>query len=41
MTKLNTIPTIEFTTAEIFENWLEKNHDNSNGLWLKIFKKNL
>jgi uncharacterized protein YdeI (YjbR/CyaY-like superfamily) len=40
MTKLNTIPTIEFKTAEAFETWLEKNHDNSNGLWLKIFKKN-
>ncbi len=34
------IPTIEFKTAEAFETWLEKNHDNSNGLWLKIFKKN-
>ncbi len=39
MAKLNTIPTIEFKTAEAFETWLEKNHDNSNGLWLKIFKK--
>jgi uncharacterized protein YdeI (YjbR/CyaY-like superfamily) len=39
MTKLNTIPTIEFKTAKAFETWLEKNHDNSNGLWLKIFKK--
>jgi uncharacterized protein YdeI (YjbR/CyaY-like superfamily) len=39
MTKLSTIPTIEFKTAEIFEAWLEKNHDNSDGLWLKIFKK--
>jgi uncharacterized protein YdeI (YjbR/CyaY-like superfamily) len=39
MTKLNTIPTIEFKTTEAFETWLEKNRDNSNGLWLKIFKK--
>jgi uncharacterized protein YdeI (YjbR/CyaY-like superfamily) len=39
MTKLNTIPTIEFKTAETFETWLEKNYGNSNGLWLKIFKK--
>jgi uncharacterized protein YdeI (YjbR/CyaY-like superfamily) len=39
MTKLNTIPIIEFKTAEAFETWLIKNHDNSNGLWLKIFKK--
>src|SRR5690606_32295870 len=39
MTKLNILPTIEFKTAEAFETWLVKNHDNSNGLWLKIFKK--
>ncbi len=39
MTILNTIPTIEFKTAEAFETWLVKNHDNSNGIWLKIFKK--
>lgn len=40
MTKLNTLPTIEFQTAESFETWLVENHDNSTGLWLKIFKKN-
>lgn len=39
MTKLNASPIIEFKTAETFETWLSKNHDNSNGLWLKIFKK--
>src|SRR5690606_3727707 len=39
MTKLNTIPTKEFKTAGTFETWLEKNHDSSNGLWIKIFKK--
>ena len=39
MTKLNTLPTIEFKTAETFETWLEKHHDNASGLWLKIFKK--
>jgi uncharacterized protein YdeI (YjbR/CyaY-like superfamily) len=39
MTELNTIPIIEFKKAESFETWLQKNHDNSNGLWLKIFKK--
>lgn len=39
MTKLNPLPTIEFKTAEAFEKWLEKNHKNSNGIWLKIFKK--
>ncbi|HRG33105.1 MAG: YdeI/OmpD-associated family protein [Saprospiraceae bacterium] len=39
MSLLNTIPIIEFKTAETFETWLEKNQDNLNGLWLKIFKK--
>ena len=39
MTKLNTIPIIEFKTSETFETWLINNHDNSTGLWIKIFKK--
>ncbi len=39
MINLNTIPILEFKTPETFETWLIKNHDNSNGLWLKIFKK--
>ena len=39
MTKLNTLPTLEFKTAKSFETWLEKNFDNSIGIWLKIFKK--
>lgn len=40
MTKLNTIPILEFKTSESFETWLVENYDNSNGFWLKIFKKN-
>ncbi|MGV3509486.1 MAG: YdeI/OmpD-associated family protein [Sphingobacteriaceae bacterium] len=40
MTKLIADPIIEFKTAETFETWLIKNHDNSNGIWLKLFKKN-
>lgn len=39
MAKLTILPTIEFKTSEAFETWLVKNHDNSTGLWLKIFKK--
>lgn len=39
MTKVKTPPIIEFKTAKAFETWLVKNHDSSNGLWLKIFKK--
>ena len=40
MTQLNTSPIIEFKTSETFETWLVENYDKSNGLWLKIFKKN-
>ena len=39
MTKLNTIPIIEFKSTKTFEAWLLKNHETSSGLWLKIFKK--
>lgn len=39
MTKQITIPIVVFKTVETFETWLVKNHDNSNGLWIKIFKK--
>jgi uncharacterized protein YdeI (YjbR/CyaY-like superfamily) len=39
MTKLNALPILEFKTAKTFETWLKKNH-GTNGLWLKIFKKN-
>ena len=39
MTEPNTIPIIEFETAETFETWLVRNHDDSKGLWIKIFKK--
>lgn len=39
MTPLKALPTKEFKTAGIFETWLEKNHDSSNGIWLRIFKK--
>lgn len=40
MSKLGTLPTIEFKSAILFEYWLEKNHALSNGIWLKIYKKN-
>ncbi|XDD46695.1 YdeI family protein [Leptospira sp. WS39.C2] len=39
MTQLDTIPTIEFKSQKTFETWLDKNHKSSNGIWLKIFKK--
>jgi len=39
MTKPSPLPTIAFESTEIFETWLEKNHDTSSGIWMKIFKK--
>jgi uncharacterized protein YdeI (YjbR/CyaY-like superfamily) len=39
MTKLKTVPILEFKTARVFETWLKRNHNDSTGLWLKIFKK--
>ncbi|MCG6150230.1 YdeI/OmpD-associated family protein [Leptospira levettii] len=35
----NTLPIIEFLSAESFEIWLEKNQKSSIGIWIKIFKK--
>jgi uncharacterized protein YdeI (YjbR/CyaY-like superfamily) len=40
--QLNTLITLlicEFKTAKAFETWLRKNHEQSSGIWLKIFKK--
>ena len=39
MTKPDTTPILAFKTAKTFETWLTKNHDSSNGIWIKIFKK--
>ena len=33
------LPTLLFATAEDFEEWLERNHGRSDGLWLKVAKK--
>ena len=33
------IPIISFASDKEWEYWLVKNHANSNGLWLRIFKK--
>jgi uncharacterized protein YdeI (YjbR/CyaY-like superfamily) len=37
--QINVLPILEFKSAKTFETWLLKNHAKSNGLWLKIFKK--
>jgi uncharacterized protein YdeI (YjbR/CyaY-like superfamily) len=32
--------TLSFTSSEKFRHWLKKNHDNSPGIWLRIWKIN-
>jgi len=34
------LPIIPFSSREDFAAWLELNHANENGIWLKFFKKN-
>jgi uncharacterized protein YdeI (YjbR/CyaY-like superfamily) len=34
------IPTEQFETYEDFQKWMAKNHDKSDGVWLKFAKKN-
>jgi len=36
---LSELPTIHFESEKLFETWLENNYDSSQGLWLKIAKK--
>lgn len=38
MTK-STFPIKAFKSPDIFQTWLEKNHDKSTGIWMKIYKK--
>jgi len=33
-------PVIPFSSAVVWEQWLEQNHDVANGIWLQFFKKN-
>jgi len=33
------LPTLEFADPAAWERWLERNHDSSPGIWLKIAKK--
>ncbi|MCC5574838.1 YdeI/OmpD-associated family protein [Microtetraspora sp. AC03309] len=33
------MPVIEFPSGDAFEEWLEQEHDRSDGLWVKIAKK--
>lgn len=33
-------PTLEFSRKSLWTSWLEKNHDKSSGVWLRLAKKN-
>lgn len=33
-------PVLSFKSSKEFERWLNKNYSKSNGIWLRIFKKN-
>jgi uncharacterized protein YdeI (YjbR/CyaY-like superfamily) len=34
------LPALEFTNAHELRTWLEKYHNDSSGIWIRIFKKN-
>ncbi len=34
------LPVIHFEKVGVLNHWLEKNHMDSSGIWLRIFKKN-
>lgn len=36
---VSTLPILAFKTPEAFESWLEKQHADSAGIWMKIYKK--
>jgi uncharacterized protein YdeI (YjbR/CyaY-like superfamily) len=38
--KSNELPVMFFEEQQSFENWLESNHETSQGVWLQIAKKN-
>jgi uncharacterized protein YdeI (YjbR/CyaY-like superfamily) len=33
------LPVIPFASQGIWENWLEQNHNNQDGIWIKFYKK--
>jgi uncharacterized protein YdeI (YjbR/CyaY-like superfamily) len=36
----NEMTVLSFGTSELLKEWLEKNHSESSGIWLRMFKKN-
>ena len=39
MHELNSLPILEFENSIELRSWLENNHDSSNGIWVRIYKK--
>ena len=39
MNMLENLPILEFRSSEALRSWLENNHDVSEGIWLRIYKK--
>lgn len=37
--QLNDLPVLSFKTPEEWEDWLDKHHDTSSGVWLRFYKK--
>jgi len=35
----NELKTISFKSSSVFRDWLDANHDKSDGIWMRIFKK--
>ncbi len=35
----NGIPILSFKSQNDFSTWLEKNHNSSDGIWIRLFKK--
>ncbi len=37
---MDSLPILEFESCEVLRAWLEEHHDTSQGMWLRIYKKN-
>lgn len=39
MSSLDNLPILEFESSDNLRTWLEKHHNSSEGIWLRIYKK--
>jgi len=37
---VSNLPVISFESINMWEQWLEKNHAEPSGIWIRFFKKN-